>query len=366
MSGSSPNLTPTSPEFHPDARKRDHLRFGGIALLLLTGLTAVFLSACANNAGSSEAGNSGKVVAESALEQDLGQVNIRGGIVQRTFDLRNQGENDLVLKGVFTSCACTTASIELPDGRVLGKFGKGPPKSWRQVIKPGESFKVHVNFDPLFHGENGVGPFTRSVFLITSAPADDNLSTRIPLIKDGTVTTIRLSGTVVYADDFRKTGVKNADDDFGEVLGDFRFTEKEYDFGITKQSQGIVRHEFPFIYTGGEPVTITGIPTSCGCTRAYVTKTKLKPGEKGTLVVEFDPNFHEEPKGRFFRTITLLTDPVSKERVELKIWTQVDLDLGPKTYKFREHDKDEKNEGSENDSSMTLIGGDEKNCTLNC
>ena len=365
MSGSSPNLTPTSRVFHPNTRKRRNVRLG-VTLLFLTALMAVFLSACGKNADSSEINNSGKIVAESDLEYDLGQINIKGGVVRHTFELRNRGEKDLVLKGAFTSCACTTASIELSDGRILGKFGERLSKSPPQAIKPGESFKVHVDFDPLFHGENGVGPVTRSVFLITSAPADGNLSTPMPIVKDGTVTTIRITGTVVYADDFRKTGSENAGGDFAAVLGDFRFTEKEYDFGVIKQSQGIVRHEFPFIYVGGEPVTITGTPTSCGCTRAYATKTKLKPGEKGVLVVEFDPNFHEEPKGRFFRTITLLTDPARKERAELKIWTQIDLDIGPKVYKFQEHDEEEEMEGPAKDISMTLSEGEKENCTLNC
>ena len=141
--------------------------------------------------------DSGKVASETGPKMDLGDVNIEGGLVKSTFELYNSNLEDLVLKGAFTSCACTKAFIELPDGTISKPFGMSLPGRWFRVIKPGERFKVHVEFDPAYHGKEGRGPFHRSVYLVTSATADDNMSSRLPLIRYGTVSTLTLSGKVL-------------------------------------------------------------------------------------------------------------------------------------------------------------------------
>ena len=75
----------------------------------------------------------------------------------------------------------------------------------------------------------------------------------------------------------------------------------------------------------------------------------LAPGEEGILTVEFDPNLHEEPEGKFFKTIAFLTDPVQEERVELRIWAQIDLDLGPDAYKLKGHKEEDEDHEEDND-----------------
>lgn len=118
----------------------------------------------------------------------------------------------------------------------------------------------------------------------------------------------------------------------------FMFDETEFDFEVVKQSGGLVEHNFPFTYTGTEPITITAVPTSCGCTSAVVDNKTLKEGSKGTITVTFDPNLHAEPEGRFFKTISLITDPVIENAPELKIWAEIDLDLGPEFFKEAIHE----------------------------
>lgn len=117
----------------------------------------------------------------------------------------------------------------------------------------------------------------------------------------------------------------------------FEFSETEYDFGLIKQSGGIVQHEFPFTYNGAETVKVTGVPTSCQCTSAEIDKGELKQGDSAAITVSFDPNLHAEPEGRFFKTIKLMTDPAIEDTPELKIWAEIDLDLGADAYKLKSH-----------------------------
>lgn len=115
------------------------------------------------------------------------------------------------------------------------------------------------------------------------------------------------------------------------------FAETEHDFGIIKQSGGIVQHEFPFTYNGEVPINVIGVPTSCQCTSAEISKSELAPGDSAVITVYFDPNLHEEPEGKFFKTITLRTEPEVEDNPELKIWAEIDLDLGPEAYKLKFH-----------------------------
>ncbi|NQV12053.1 DUF1573 domain-containing protein [Candidatus Uhrbacteria bacterium] len=117
----------------------------------------------------------------------------------------------------------------------------------------------------------------------------------------------------------------------------FEFEQDEFDFGTVKQSGGIITHDFEFTYTGADTVTVTGIPTSCGCTSATINTPTLTTGSKGIVTVAFDPNLHAEPLGRFYKTVTLLTDPQIPNTPELKIWASIDLDLGEDAYKEGSH-----------------------------
>ncbi len=127
------------------------------------------------------------------------------------------------------------------------------------------------------------------------------------------------------------TGVTTVETTVSESL--FSLREKEFDFGKIKQSGGEVKHEFTVQYNGKTPIKITGVPTSCGCTTAKIEKDILNPGETTIITVEFDPNFHEEPIGKFFKSVIILTEPSTNPPPELKIWAQVDVDLGKGAFK---------------------------------
>ncbi len=121
----------------------------------------------------------------------------------------------------------------------------------------------------------------------------------------------------------------------------FMFQETEYDFGVVKQSGGIVKHDFNFTYNGEDPIKVTGTPASCACTSGKISKTEFKKGDTGILTVEFDPNLHEEPEGKFYKTVSILTEPKPEIIPEVKIWVSIDLDLGVEAYKLKSHDKED-------------------------
>lgn len=132
------------------------------------------------------------------------------------------------------------------------------------------------------------------------------------------------------------------------------FNETEFDFGVIKQSGGKVKHEFTFVYNGKEPLKITGVPTSCACASASVDKTQFMNGDTGVLRLEFNPNLHEEPDGRFFKTIVLLTDPPLETTPEVKMWAEIDLDLGPEAFELKEdHNDEEEHEAEQEYHSIT-------------
>jgi hypothetical protein len=284
-------------------------------LLLFTAIMALFLSACSSASleGISEITNSGTLNPLDQLAYNWGDISIDGGDVEHGFHFTNAGEEDLILKGMTTSCMCTEAYIELPNGSISPTFGMHENEDWAYAVKPGEEFEVEVIYDPIAHGPNGVGAVTRSVFLTTS--------------DEDSVLEMKVGTNVLYDVDYQE---KYSDEAFS-------FEKTEFDFGVLKQSSGITSHDFAFTYTGADPITVTAVPTSCACASAEISQNEFETGDTGILTVFFDPNLHEEPEGVFFKTVSLLTEPSLDKQPEVKIWAEIDLDLGEEFYKLSEH-----------------------------
>lgn len=117
---------------------------------------------------------------------DWGQIDIEGGNVEKTFQIKNSGDSDLEITNIKTSCLCTETQIDI-NGDKSPVFGMHTRSGWKGVIKPGDSAEVRVVFDPLFHGPQGTGPITRLVSLDTNDVANRTIE-------------FRLSGNVVRLD----------------------------------------------------------------------------------------------------------------------------------------------------------------------
>lgn len=67
------------------------------------------------------------------------------------------------------------------------------------------------------------------------------------------------------------------------------FTPDTWDFGTIRETDGRVSHTFTGENRGNTPVVILDVVTTCGCTVPEFTKRPIRPGEKTTVKVTFDP-----------------------------------------------------------------------------
>ncbi len=308
--------------------------------LVISGLTlaaVVFLvvQATGGSPASDVEWPSGSITAVDSLVHDWEMINIQGGNVEHSFRLRNNSTEPLVIKTASTSCMCTTARIVIPGESNTQIFGMhNNPSKWNKIVPAGEEFEVKVIFDPLAHGPNEVGPIDRQAQVITSAAPDDTVTIADQSAASGSKLILRVFGRVLSETDYNDQMAMNS---YPVKQGDFSFAEREYDFGTLKQSGGTVSHDFEFTYTGIEPVKVSGVPGSCACTTAEIDTAQLEKESQGVLTVTFDPNLHEEPEGKFYKTVSILTEPAQTIIPEIKIWAEIDLDLGPEAFKQQEH-----------------------------
>jgi rhodanese-related sulfurtransferase len=88
-----------------------------------------------------------------------------------------------------------------------------------------------------------------------------------------------------------------------------------------------------------------------------VDTTRLNLGDTGTLTVTFNPNLHEEPEGRFFKTATLLTEPAMEDIPQATIWVDIDLDLGADAYELKSEHEEEESSSSYQSITPEKLGG---------
>lgn len=81
---------------------------------------------------------------------------------------------------------------------------------------------------------------------------------------------------------------------------EFKFETESHDFGKITQGKPVT-HEFQFSNVGTEPIIISEVRPSCGCSVAEFTKTPIKPGESGMVSVKFDA----AAKGPFTKHLTV-------------------------------------------------------------
>lgn len=106
---------------------------------------------------------------------DWGTVDYNGGIVSKSFLIKNSSETVLKLYDVKTSCMCTTAQLTTSD-KSSKKFGMHELSLDVFEVKPQDSAELVVEFDPAYHGPSGIGPISRTVTLKTNAAKNPELS----------------------------------------------------------------------------------------------------------------------------------------------------------------------------------------------
>lgn len=97
---------------------------------------------------------------------DFGTISMKNGDVTKEFTITNPTAADIIIRGLETSCMCTTALLIGPDGSTKGPFGMagmGGQTQTNDTIKGGESRTLRVIYNPNAHGPAGVGSIDRFV-----------------------------------------------------------------------------------------------------------------------------------------------------------------------------------------------------------
>ncbi|MGB4871564.1 MAG: DUF1573 domain-containing protein [Candidatus Promineifilaceae bacterium] len=115
----------------------------------VTVLTAL-LSACSGKPAIS--------VTDSLLA--LGDV-VNGDVITREVSVQNNGQADLIIDTVTTSCGCTQATIE------------------PLTIPAGSSGTLSISFDSGAHGPALTGPLVRQVFITSNDPQQPEITVEL-------------------------------------------------------------------------------------------------------------------------------------------------------------------------------------------
>lgn len=89
------------------------------------------------------------------------------------------------------------------------------------------------------------------------------------------------------------------------------FDQTTFDFGEITEGD-IASHEFIFTNTGNQPLVLSSVKASCGCTTPSWTKEPILPGKKGHIKASY--NSKNRPGG-FHKSITVTSNAVPATKV---------------------------------------------------
>ena len=89
-----------------------------------------------------------------------------------------------------------------------------------------------------------------------------------------------------------------------QEVSELKFVEEIHDFGLIKEADGPAEYKFEFTNVTQEPITITNVRASCGCTTPSWTKAPVLPGESGQITAVYNP---KNRPGPFNKTLTVTT-----------------------------------------------------------
>ncbi len=93
----------------------------------------------------------------------------------------------------------------------------------------------------------------------------------------------------------------------------FKFVEETWDFKDIPQSTPVT-HIYEFENTGKDPIIISQVTASCGCTTPEWTKEPVMAGKKGTVKV----TYNAAKEGTFTKTVTILSNVGNPKYLTIK------------------------------------------------
>lgn len=195
---------------------------------------------------------------------DFGEIK-QGEVVSHIFVLSNNGGDLLKITNVQASCGCTAAAPE------------------KNELAPGESTNLTVNFN----SKGRLGKQTKTVKIFNNDPQTPEA-------------VITITGNIVA----------NSDQSGG--VPTIFFPETQHDFGKVSEGEK-VNYTFRFVNKGESELIIKDVKSSCGCTAALLSTSNIKPGQEGTLKVEFNT---QNRSGKNSKTVTVQSnDPKDPTKI---------------------------------------------------
>jgi hypothetical protein len=95
----------------------------------------------------------------------------------------------------------------------------------------------------------------------------------------------------------------------------FSFANRWHDFGDIVQGEKVT-HTFSFKNTGKDPLIVTAVQPTCGCTVTEWTRQPIQPGQSGEISVTFDS---KNALNQQNKTVTVISNAaVGSERLYLR------------------------------------------------
>lgn len=88
--------------------------------------------------------------------------------------------------------------------------------------------------------------------------------------------------------------------------GVMKFKEETHSFGKIEQGKPVT-NEFTFTNTGTDPIVISNVSASCGCTTPSYTKEPVLPGKTGSIKA----TYNAAAMGSFNKSITVFSNAES-------------------------------------------------------
>lgn len=143
-----------------------------VLILAVMGILSVFVVNTSASPSKAIADPRGSITVSPA-DQDMGNVSMAKGIKQISYSVQNNGQEEVTLSALETSCMCTTVVFRSTEGKVSPSYGMPGhginPGNWSYTLKPGASGELLVDFDPNAHGPDATGPISRVISLYSTA-----------------------------------------------------------------------------------------------------------------------------------------------------------------------------------------------------
>ena len=211
-------------------------------------------------------------VGTQQLTHDFGDIN-QGEVVTHSFVIANNGGDLLKILDVKAACGCTAAK---PD---------------KSELKPGESTNIAVSFN----SKGRKGPQNKTVTVTTNDPEKSQVTFSFKCNIIVPQTSENMTGAKIF------------------------FPETQHDFGKVPEGKK-VEYTFKFENKGTAELVIKDVKTSCGCTAAVVSNSTIKPGQVGSIKVDFDTKSRQ---GRNSKSITVVSNDTKEPNKVITIYADV-------------------------------------------